>query len=207
MKNTVVLYVHGKGGSAAEAEHYRALFPDAEVCGFGYKAETPWDAAKEFPAKFAELKARYGRVVLIANSIGAYFCMAAGVSGSVERAFFVSPIVSMQRLIEDMMTWANVTEERLKAEGTIKTEFGEELSWEYLCYVRDNPISWNAPTRILRGSTDNLQSLETIRSFAESHNAALTVMSDGEHWFHTPEQMNFLDEWIKRFGNVDEEIL
>lgn len=207
MKNTVVLYVHGKGGSAAEAEHYRALFPDADVCGFDYKAEAPWDAAGEFSQKFAELKARYGRVILIANSIGAYFCMAAGVSGSVERAFFISPIVNMQRLIEDMMTWANVTEQRLRAERIIKTDFGEDLSWEYLCYVRDNPISWDVPTEILRGSTDALQSLETVRDFAERHNASLTVMSGGEHWFHTPEQMNFLDAWIKRFGNTDKDVL
>lgn len=25
----------------------------------------------------------------------------------------------------------------------------------------------------------------------------LTVMEDGEHWFHTPSQMKFLDNWIK----------
>ena len=24
----------------------------------------------------------------------------------------------------------------------------------------------------------------------------LTVMENGEHWFHTEEQMKFLDEWI-----------
>ena len=27
----IVIYVHGKGGSAAEAGHYRPLFPDAEA--------------------------------------------------------------------------------------------------------------------------------------------------------------------------------
>ena len=207
MKNTVVLYVHGKGGNAAEAEHYRELFPNADVCGFDYKADTPWDAAVEFPAKIAELKARYERVILIANSIGAYFSMGAGISDSIERAFFISPIVSMQRLIEDMMTWANVTESRLKAEGTVKTDFGEDLSWEYLCYVRDNPIVWDVQTEILRGSTDNLQSLETVRDFAERHNASLTVMPGGEHWFHTPEQMSFLDSWINRLGNTDKDAL
>lgn len=30
----IVVYVHGKGGSAQEAEHYNALFPDREVIGF-----------------------------------------------------------------------------------------------------------------------------------------------------------------------------
>ena len=33
MKN-IVIYVHGKGGSAEEAAHYKKLFPEAEVIGF-----------------------------------------------------------------------------------------------------------------------------------------------------------------------------
>ena len=40
----IMIYVHGKGGSAAEAEHYKALFPEAEVLGFDYRAQTPWEA-------------------------------------------------------------------------------------------------------------------------------------------------------------------
>ena len=40
----IVIYVHGKGGSAAEAGHYRPLFPDAEVVGFDYRAQSPWEA-------------------------------------------------------------------------------------------------------------------------------------------------------------------
>ena len=51
MKN-IVIYVHGKGGSAAEAEHYRQLFPDSEVIGFDYHAQTPWEAKEEFPEFF-----------------------------------------------------------------------------------------------------------------------------------------------------------
>ena len=43
---------------------------------------------------------------------------------------------------------------------------------------------------------DNLTSRETVRRFAREHNASLTVMEKGEHWFHTAEQMRFLDEWI-----------
>jgi hypothetical protein len=36
-----------------------------------------------------------------------------------------------------------------------------------------------------------------MQEFIDAHNAELTVMEDGEHWFHTEEQMRFLDEWIK----------
>ncbi len=50
--------------------------------------------------------------------------------------------------------------------------------------------------RILYGSRDNLTSLETITAFAKAHGAELTVMEDWEHWFHTDEQMRFLDNWI-----------
>ena len=54
------------------------------------------------------------------------------------------------------------------------------------------------PTKILYGDKDNLTSLETISRFAKTHNADLTVMENGEHWFHTEEQMKFLDDWIRR---------
>lgn len=153
MKNTAVLYIHGKGGNAAEAEHYRSLLPDAEVIGFDYRAETPWDAAPEFAAFVAGLG--HEHIVLIANSIGAYFSMSSGIADSIERAFFVSPIVSMEKLIESMMTWANVTERQLEAEKTIETAFGETLSWDYLSYVRTHPIAWDVPTEILYGETDH----------------------------------------------------
>ena len=83
------------------------------------------------------------------------------------------------------------------------TDFGEDLSWDYLCYVRSHPICWDRPTAILYGGRDELTSLDTIRSFAEKHNADLTVMENGGHWFHTEEQMRFLDEWIIRTGSHD----
>ena len=40
----LILYVHGKGGSAGEAQHYRPLFPGSDVVGFDYRAQTPWEA-------------------------------------------------------------------------------------------------------------------------------------------------------------------
>ena len=83
----------------------------------------------------------------------------------------------------------------------IPTDFGETLSWSYLCYVRAHPIAWRVPTRILYGEHDNLTSPETIRDFAQKTGAELTIMPNGEHWFHTEEQMQFLDLWIADGGN------
>jgi len=42
-----VIYIHGKGGSATESEHYKPLFPDNEVIGLDYQTFTPWETGKE----------------------------------------------------------------------------------------------------------------------------------------------------------------
>ena len=197
MKESII-YVHGKGGSAEEADHYKPLFPNCEVIGFAYRSGTPWEAKEEFPAFFAQQRQRCDRLTLIANSIGAFFSMSALDETMVDRAFFISPVVDMENLIGNMMQWANVTEQALAQKREIPTDFGETLSWDYLCYVRAHPISWNVPTQILYGEHDNLTTMETVSAFAKCHHAKLTVMPGGEHWFHTTEQMQFLDDWLKK---------
>ena len=195
MKDQIV-YVHGKGGLAEEAEHFQPLFPESEVLGFDYRSQTPWEAREEFPAFFAAQRPCCGRLTLIANSIGAYFSLVSLDESLVDRAYFISPVVDMETLILDMMRWANVTKAELAEKGEIVTDFGETLSWRYLCYVREHPVSWRVPTAILYGEHDNLTSMETISAFARRHGAALTVMPGGEHWFHMAEQMRFLDAWL-----------
>lgn len=194
----LVLYVHGKGGSANEADFYRPLFPECDVVGLAYTAGTPWDAEKELRAAIEPLRGKYGNITLIANSIGAFFSMCAGLDAFLHRAYFISPVADMERLITDMMQFANVTEQDLRERGEIVTPFGETLSWRYLQYVRTHPVRWNAPTYILYGENDALVPPETVKSFSDSHNARLTVMKNGEHWFHTEEQMRFLAAWLRR---------
>ena len=193
-----ILYVHGKGGTAEECEHYKPLFPGDEIIGLDYQTFSPWETGKEIRAAVDELVKKHEDICLIANSIGAFFSMNAEIDGLIQKAYFISPIVDMEKLIEDMMKWANVTETELEAQGIIHTGFGEDLSWEYLSYVRSHPIKWNVPTQILYGEKDQLTTFATMKDFAEKHHAGLTVMENGEHWFHTEEQMNFLDEWIRR---------
>lgn len=194
----VILYVHGKDGSAFEAEHYKELCQDYEVIGLDYKGTTPWETKDEIKGVYDDLLNSFGSVSIIANSIGAYFCMNALQEENIPQALFISPIVDMEKLIVDMMAWANVTESELKAKQEIDTNFGEKLSWEYLHYVREHPIKiWTSPTWILYGDRDNLTNLATIQNFANKHNAALTIMKSGEHWFHTDDQMKFLDNWVK----------
>ena len=192
-----ILYIHGKGGSATESEHYKPLFPDCEVIGLDYQTFTPWETGKEIRIAVEELKGKYENVILIANSIGAFFSMNAGIDEMIQKAYFISPIVDMDKLITDMMKWANVTEQELELKGVIHTDFGEDLSWDYLSYVRSHLVEWRVPTQILYGSKDHLMSLDTITRFANKNHATLTVMDGGEHWFHTDKQIAFLDNWIK----------
>ena len=196
MKN-VVIYIHGKYGTAEEAEYYRKFFNETDIIGFEYTSEYPWDFQKEFSNFIDNIYIKYKKISIIANSIGAYFTMLSLINKNIEKAFFISPIVDMEKLITDMMFLENITEEELYKKKEIKTSFGEILSWDYLTFVRKNPIEWNVPTYILYGEKDNLTSYETILNFTNKSKANLTIMRDGEHWFHTDEQIEFLNNWIK----------
>ena len=192
-----LIYIHGKGGSAGEAEHYKNLFPGYDVSGLEYKAQTPWEAQEEFPVLFDGFRSGQDEIIVAASSIGAFFAMNALSSREIAKAYFISPIVDMEKLITGMLQRSHISEQELIEKGTIETDYGETLSWEYLSWIRAHPVSWNVPTSILYGEKDNLQSLETIRAFADRTGAKVTVMENGEHWFHTERQMEFLDNWIR----------
>ena len=85
----IVVYVHGKGGSAQEAEHYKTLFSDCEVIGFDYRAQAPWEATEEFPGFFAALRKRCEKLTLAANSIGAFFSLSSLDEKLVDTAHFI----------------------------------------------------------------------------------------------------------------------
>lgn len=201
-KKDIVVYIHGKGGNANEAEHYKKFFK-ADVYGFDYKSDNPWDAKTEFINKFKELSDKYNKITLIANSIGAYFSMNSGIDKYVSKAYFISPIVNLERLILDMIKWAGATEQELEEKKIIPVAFGDDLSWDYLQYVRNHKISWTVPTDILYGSCDNMQSIDTINEFCSITPTTLTVMGGGEHWLHTKEQMEFLDKWIRNINKAN----
>lgn len=202
------LFVHGQGGNKEEAAAFAEIAVPAgyQVLGVDLPEHgarkgapggfDPWTAVPELRAVLAERKMHWDRIALRANSIGAYFSMLAFAGEPAEKALFVSPIVDMERLIHDMMGWAGVTEEQLRSRGEIPTEFGQTLSWHYLCWVRQHPLSgWQAPTDILYAGHDSLTARETVTAFAAAHRAVLTVYEQGEHWFHTPAQLERLQSW------------
>ena len=203
----VFLFVHGKCGTKEEAIPFADL-----VCAKGYQVVGidlpehgeranngglyPWKVIPELIAVMEYLKANWKEVSIRANSIGAWFCLMAFQNELVEKCLFVSPILDMKKLIRDMMTWASVTETQLEKEKEIPTAFGETLSWEYYTYVKDHPVlQWISPTYILYADNDNLTDRDTADNFAGKHASDLTVMENGEHWFHTDEQLAFLRKW------------
>ena len=159
----VILYIHGKGGNAREAEQYKPNFPDCDIYGADYPDDFPWIVQENILAAYNRLHETYDCISVLANSIGAYFSMHTLQKADIKRAFFISPILDMERLILDMMRWAGVSEEELLKKGEIPTNFGEILSWKYLCYVREHPISWRVPTEILYGEKAAMTALQTVK--------------------------------------------
>lgn len=203
----VWLFIHGKCGCKEEGAAF------AEVaCPKGWqvlaidlpehgerKGETgldPWHVVPELRGVMENLRQRGECVRLRANSIGAWFSMLAFADMPPEKALFVSPVLDMEKLIRSMMLWADVDEERLEREGEIPTNFGETLSWRYLQYAKTHPIlQWSAETAILYAGQDNLTTRNTVDAFVRRFDCGLAVMENGEHWFHTPEQLAVLRSW------------
>lgn len=193
---TTLLYVHGKGGSPAEAEAFRPFCQGCDLHAVDYASQLPWIAAERIRQQYDTIAPHYDNVVLLTNSIGTLFAMLALQTCRLTHALCISPILDMERLILDMMGWAGVTEQELTQKKEIPTSFGETLSYEYLTYIRTHPIHWRTPTSILYAAGDTLTSRETVDAFALRHQASVTVDPKGEHWYHTPEQLAVLHSWF-----------
>ncbi len=147
---------------------------------------------------FAQTRAT--NIYLFACSMGAYFGLLAYKDIPLKQSLFLSPVVNMDRIIDNMMTWFNISEARLEAEQEIPTPAGQTLYWDYYCYVKENPVvCWDRPTAILYGKEDNLCEFNFVSSFAKEFNCDLKVMEHGEHYFHTAEQLSFLRQWLKEY--------
>lgn len=144
---------------------------------------------------------RWRHIGLFAVSMGAYFSLLACGNRSIEKAWFLSPVVDMEALIENMMTWFHVSPERLEREQAIPTPMGQTLCWDYLCYVREHPICrWPIPTEILTGGRDTLCDASVTAAFAKRFSCRLRTAEYAEHWFHTPEELSAVALWLRETG-------
>ena len=201
------LFLHGKMGCKEEGAAFaRVVCPKGwqvlslDLPEHGARAQEPgfdpWHVVPELQRVLAYAQERWPSVALRATSLGAWFAMVAFAGAPLEGALFLSPVVDMAGLIETMMGWAGVSEAALAQAGELPTDFGETLSWRYLQYARAHPVSgWAVPTAILYGEKDPLTTPATIEAFAQRPGRRLTVMPGGEHWFHTPEQLAYLETW------------
>ena len=144
-------------------------------------------------------KQNYSEINLWACSMGAYFSLVAYKNEEIKQCLFLSPVVNMKVIIDNMMLWSNTTEEELEEKQEIKIDFGQTLYWDYYKYVKDNPIiNWNKKTYILHGNKDNIQNEDIIKNFSNKFNCDLTILENGEHYFHTEEQLKFYKEWLEK---------
>lgn len=127
----------------------------------------------------------------------AYFSLSSYKNYNLNKALFLSPVVDMERIIENMMTWFKVTPESLEKEGTIDTPIGQKLYWDYYTYVKENPIKiWDTNTSILYGAKDELCEFDTIENYVDTFKCDLEIMATGEHFFHTDEQLEVFKKWL-----------
>ena len=205
----VFLYVHGQGGCKEECQAWADI-----ICEQGYqilaidlpehgarKEEkdtfNPWHAIPDLHTVLDYAKNHWSKISLLANSIGAWFSMLSFSEESLNQCFFISPILDMEHLILNMIQWAGTSEKNLAEKGTIPTTFGQTLSWNYLTYVREHPIShWDIHTYILYGDKDHLTERTVVEQFMQLHSCTLTILENGEHWFHTPAQIAYLRNWL-----------
>ena len=207
--NRVYIYVHGKmsnkeeaKGFAAKANQrgYQVLSFDLPEHGERTNENYPcvvWNGVHDLAVVGKFTLKRWDEINLFAISLGAYFSLLAYKDLPLKKCLLLSPILDMERLIQNMMTWFNVSAELLEEKREIRTPMGETLNWDYYCYAKENPVNkWNAPTAILYGVEDNLTELTIVENFAKRFKCSLTIAKGCEHWFHTEQQLAILDEWL-----------
>ena len=156
-----------------------------------------WDCVRELNLIMNYVKQNWNNISLFACSMGAYFSLLAYKDDFIKQSLFISPVLNMKRIIDNMMIWFDIDEEYLKSKQTVKTPIGQNLYWDYYCYVKDNPIDkWNIPTNILYGLKDDLCESDIVFKFVKRFNCNITVMNKGEHYFHTQEQLKFFKQWV-----------
>ena len=132
-------------------------------------------------------------------SMGVYFGLLAYHDLPLEKSLFLSPVISMERIIDGLMTGFQVSEQMLKEKQEIVLPVGITLYWDYYRYVKTHPIgAWNVSTGILYGRNDDLVPLAEVSAFAEKNSAVLEIAENAEHYFHTKEQLDSLRVWLKK---------
>lgn len=196
-KKKVAIYIHGLHGSHKEAEDFNFLKDDYDVIGLKYQDGNPWELQEVIQKEFKKLSKGYDEVVVIANSIGAFYACEYLSDFNIKHAFFISPIVSMFQNIVDLMTMYGIKDKELKKKQFIELEDGTTLSFDFYQHVSNDEDHWNVPTDILYGAYDEVVYTGSMMEFLENHPLArLTVKSESEHYFQSEEEKDFIKNWM-----------
>lgn len=206
----VYIYVHGKMGCKENAETFAelAILKGYQVISFDLpehgerKTEDypimVWNGVSDLKSIHQFAMEKWKSIYLYACSLGAYFSLLAYKDIEIKKSLFQCPVLNMEKLISNMMKWENVSEEKLKEEKIIETNFGETLYWDYCIYVKEHPVDkWNVETYILYPSKDMLTEVETVDKFANEQGAYVTTIQGAEHYFTDEKYINEMKAWIK----------
>ena len=117
----------------------------------------------------------------------------------IKKALFNSPIIDFVFLLNSMRKFSGVAEDELEKKKIIPTTLGEDLSWEFLSYVKNHPIEWNVPTEVIYGEKDNLMPYNVVNDFCLKHSFPLFVFKDSEHYIHREDEMKKVCRIAKDF--------
>lgn len=205
------LVVHGRASCKEDAERFAriAVGKGYQVLSFdlpehGERARlapecTVQNGVRDLRTVMDHVRRNWSAVNLFATSLGAYFSLVTYRDFRFGRCLFASPVLDMQRLIENMMRWFNVTPEQLEAQREIPTPIGEKLSWDYYSYVRDHPIDvWDSPTYILYPALDNLTEPDVVDHFAGRFEARIQRVPGSEHYMHSDAELSIMEDWMRQ---------
>ena len=193
----VAVYIHGLNGSFKEAEEFSYLKEQYDVVGLDYKDGNPWELGAYIVEEFEKLTRKYKEIIVIANSIGAFFAYEYLSDFKINHAFFISPIASMYQIILNLMMENGISIDLLKEKKLIELNNKQTLSYDFYYHVFNYHDKWKTTTDILYGQRDELVYIENIADFLAAHpNSKLTIKRDSQHYFHTDEEKLFIKNWI-----------
>ena len=173
----VILFVHGQGGNKEEAIRFAEIATPLgyQVIGIDLNVmDMPWNVLPRLWEVKHFLKENYNSISLRANSIGCWLSLLAFENEQIDKSLFVSPIPDMKSFIECL----------------------EQKDMKYYEWVVEHQIEhWQNKTYILRPKNDLVVSDRVYEAFINKFACDVTTIEDGEHWFHTPEQLHRLGVW------------
>ena len=175
----VFLFVHGQGGNKEEAIPFAeiAVPKGYQVIGIDLPVmDQPWIILAMLNEVKEYLYQNYDSVCVRANSIGAWFSLLSFHDKVIDQALFVSPILNMRVFIEGMQ---------------------EKDDTYYNWVIKHTIEQWTADTFILRPKIDLVVNDKVYDSFLSKFECQVQEVENGEHWFHTPEQLLAMQQWEK----------